>query len=43
MCSSLLHMTVESRDFLKLRKMLLFLQAEKIYKMKIVFTQNGHC
>ena len=41
MCSSLLHLDVESRDFLQLRNLLLFIQAEQIYKMTIVFTQNG--
>ena len=43
MCSSLIHLAVESHDYLKLRKKLLFLQAEQINKMTTVFTQNGSC
>ena len=41
MCSSLLHLAVESRSLSQAEKKLLLLQAEKIHRMTILFTQNG--
>ena len=41
MCSSLLQLTVESRDLSQDEKKKLFFRAEKIPKMTTIFIQNG--
>ena len=41
MSSKILHLAVGSRDLSQAEKKLLLLQAEKIHRMTIMFTQNG--
>ena len=41
MCSSLLHLAVESRDLSQAEKKITVVKDEQTHKMTIIFTQNG--